>query len=102
VHKSESFWKENAIVLEENDCKLLKILISLLDTGNSRTQAVACYDIGEFIRFHPRGKKIITDLKAKILLMQLMTKPNEEVQKQALLCVQKLLVNNWAYLAKAS
>ena len=59
VHKSEPFWKENALLLEENDNKLLKVLINLLDSDNPRTQAVACYDIGEFVRFHPRGKKFV-------------------------------------------
>ena len=39
-------------------------------------------------------------LGAKVSIMKLMTHQNEEVKKQALLCVQKLMVVNWEYLAR--
>lgn len=85
---------------------------------------MACYDIGEFVRFHPRGKKynlslfpeqpffsdgllliplsrsLIQALDAKVPIMNLMTHPDPAVQKEALLCVQKLMVHNWEYLSR--
>jgi len=61
VHKSEKFWRENAHRLEEDHNKLLLVLKSLLaaDGGSKSTlvQSVACFDIGEFARHHPRGIK---------------------------------------------
>jgi len=47
-----------------------------------------------------RVPRIITALGAKVSVMKLMTHPDEEVKKQALLCIQKLMVVNWEYLAK--
>lgn len=79
--------------------------------------SVACYDIGEFVRFHPRGKayvlivslkvfltlfcRIITQIGLKLDIMKLMTHENPEVKKQALFAIQKTMVTNWEYLAKA-
>jgi V-type H+-transporting ATPase subunit H len=33
-------------------------------------------------------------------IMNLMTHPDPAVQKEALLCVQKLMVHNWEYLSR--
>lgn len=35
------------------------MLISLLDDSNTKNQAVACYDLGEFCRFYPYGRHIL-------------------------------------------
>eukprot|EP01118_Nematostelium_gracile_P006981 TRINITY_DN2260_c0_g3_i1.p1 TRINITY_DN2260_c0_g3~~TRINITY_DN2260_c0_g3_i1.p1 ORF type:complete len:450 (+),score=141.72 TRINITY_DN2260_c0_g3_i1:110-1459(+) len=99
VHRSEKFWKENAHHLEEDNHKLLLVLKEVLVNGNSTlAQAIACFDLGEFARYHPRGKFIIQKLGIKIPLMKLMEDPDNEVRKQALLAVQKLMVTNWEYL----
>jgi len=104
VHKSEKFWRENAHRLEEDNNKLLLVLKSLLaaEGGGKSTlvQAIACYDIGEFARHHPRGKIIVQKLGIKLPLMKLMEDSDPEVKKQALVAVQKLLVTNWEYLSK--
>eukprot|EP01117_Protostelium_nocturnum_P000165 TRINITY_DN10238_c0_g1_i1.p1 TRINITY_DN10238_c0_g1~~TRINITY_DN10238_c0_g1_i1.p1 ORF type:complete len:476 (+),score=98.61 TRINITY_DN10238_c0_g1_i1:176-1603(+) len=100
VHKSEKFWRENAHHLEENQHHLLSVLKDLLtSTSNPTIQAVACYDLGEFARFHPRGKIILNQLGLKITLMGLMEDKDPEVKKNALLAVQKLMVTNWEYLS---
>lgn len=73
VHRSEKFWKENSYRFEEDNYKLLTYttnevtltLQSLLkqyittEVPNSLVTAVACYDIGEFARIHPRGRKYV-------------------------------------------
>lgn len=76
-------------------------------------QAIACYDLGEFARIHPKGKSILevrtsaqrratTALRAaaqsapqetgaKVVLLSLMSAKNADVQKEALFAVQKLM-----------
>jgi len=100
VHRSERFWKENSAKFEEDNCKLLITLKGYLTTEvpNSLVTAVACYDIGEFARIHPRGRTIVQHLGIKIPLMVLMEDKDPEVKKQALTAVQKLMVHNWEYL----
>jgi len=99
VHRSEKFWRENSHRLEEDNNKLLLVLRELLKDGNSHlVQSIACFDIGEFARFHPRGKSIIQKLHIKLPLMKLMEDQDTEVRKHALLAVQKLLVTNWEYI----
>lgn len=46
-----------------------------------------------FISHHPQGRHIVVDLHGKDLVMQLMTSGDSEVQKQALLTVQKIMLS---------
>jgi V-type H+-transporting ATPase subunit H len=57
-----------------------------------RTLAVACHDLGQFIMSHPQGRHIITDLRGKELVMRHLAHPDAQVQKQALLCIQKIML----------
>lgn len=57
-----------------------------------RTLAVACNDLGRFIETHPHGRYVVSDLRGKELVMRLMSHPDPEVQKRALLCVQKIML----------
>jgi len=100
VHRSERFWKENAHKLEEENYKLLGILKGYLtaEVPNPIATAVACYDLGEFGRIHPRGRTIIQQLGIKMPLMLLMEDKDSEVKKQALTAIQKIMVHNWEYL----
>jgi len=77
-------------------------LKEILTTSNDPlVLAVACFDIGEFARFHPRGKVIVGELGVKLPIMNLMEKSSDaEVRKQALLAIQKLMVTNWEYLTR--
>eukprot|EP00455_Lapot_gusevi_P001853 TRINITY_DN1070_c0_g1_i4.p1 TRINITY_DN1070_c0_g1~~TRINITY_DN1070_c0_g1_i4.p1 ORF type:complete len:514 (+),score=176.44 TRINITY_DN1070_c0_g1_i4:83-1543(+) len=100
VH-SEKFWRENFQKFEKENFKMIKKLIELLSRPDKTTIEVACYDLGEFARFHPNGKKVIQKLDGKTKLMAKLTYPSAEVQKQALLAVQKLMVNNWEFLSKS-
>lgn len=53
---------------------------------------MGCHDLGQFILFHPQGRYIVADLRGKELVMRLMSHPDPDVQKQALLCVQKIML----------
>ena len=63
---------------------------------------VACFDLGEFARFHPDGKKIIHKFKGKEVLMKNLQDKSPKVSKAALLATQKLMVANWEFLNKSS
>lgn len=45
--------------------------------------------------------RIITQVGLKLDIMKLMTHENPEVKRQALFAIQKTMVTNWEYLAKA-
>lgn len=115
VH-TEKFWSEHKSKFEDKNYELIRKLAALLDLPmdaeagllpdevkkNEVVVEVACYDLGEFARFHPDGKKIITKINAKDRLMKLMSHSNPKVAKQALVAVQKLLVSNYELLSKMS
>ncbi|KAL2555399.1 V-type proton ATPase subunit H [Forsythia ovata] len=93
MHKNPIFWRENITNFEENDFQILRVLITILDTSTDpRTLAVACFDLSQFIQYHPAGRIIVTDLKAKERVMKLMNHENAEVTKNALLCIQRLFL----------
>ncbi|KAF8098408.1 hypothetical protein N665_0268s0076 [Sinapis alba] len=93
MHKEANFWRENVTCFEENDFQILRVLLTILDTSSDpRSLAVACFDISQFIQYHAAGRVIVTDLKAKERVMKLMNHENAEVTKNALLCIQRLLL----------
>lgn len=95
MHKDPGFWRENITKFEENDFQVLRVLITILDTSNDPTAlAVACYDLSQFIQYHPGGRLIVADLKAKERVMKLMNHENSEVTKYALLCIQRLFLGS--------
>lgn len=94
MHKDPVFWSENITKFEDNDFQVLRVLIAILDSsGDPRALAVACYDISQFIQYHPVGRGIVLDLKGKERVMKYMDHESSEVRKNALLCVQKLLLS---------
>ncbi|XP_072965430.1 probable V-type proton ATPase subunit H isoform X2 [Typha angustifolia] len=93
MHKDPGFWRENITNYEENDFQILLVLMTILDASSDPTAlAVACYDISQFIQYHPAGRIVVSDLKAKERVMKLMNHENAEVRKNALLCVQRLFL----------
>ncbi|XP_065852541.1 V-type proton ATPase subunit H [Euphorbia lathyris] len=93
MHKDPTFWRENIKNFEDNDFQILRVLITILDTSSdSRALSVACFDLSQFIQYHPAGRIIVTDLKAKERVMKLMNHENAEVTKNALLCIQRLFL----------
>jgi len=97
---TEAFFKENARMMEGKDAdfKLVKVLIALLSSKDDEVAAIACYDIGEFVRFYPNGRAIAKRLGAKELVMPLIEHENVELQRHALQCVSKMMVQNWEYV----
>ncbi len=82
-------------------CFVFRRLVDVVKTSKDDTAlAVACYDLGEFARFHPDGKKVISASEGKTaLMMKMQYKENANVARQALLAVQKLMVSNWEFLS---
>ena len=62
VHRSERFWREYVGLFEGNNWEILAKLQQILQSPDSSARAIAvcCYDIGEFARFHPRGKQFVS------------------------------------------
>lgn len=101
VHKQEKFWRENAIKVCEKNYELLKLLVRLLQySPDPQIQAIACHDLGEFIRHYPRARPAFDTLGCKELIMARMAHEDPNVKYEALLAVQKLLVHNWEFLGK--
>jgi V-type H+-transporting ATPase subunit H len=93
MHTSEPFWRQNVQAFEDKDFQLLRVLLKLLETSrDSRTLAVAANDVGRFVEFHPHGRYIVNDLRGKEMLMRLMSSSDLEVQKRALLAVQRIML----------
>jgi len=100
AHRSEKFWRENVLKFEDDHCRVLLVLKELLRSSlDTAVLPVACYDVGEFSRFHPRGRNLISQLGLKEPLMLLMASGDPETKKQALLALQKVMVTNWEYLS---
>eukprot|EP01066_Platyproteum_vivax_P006716 Platyproteum_vivax@DN2443_c0_g1_i1.p1 len=92
---SEKFWHENVMKFEHDEFKAVKRLASLLSSKDTETLAVVCHDLGEFARLHPTGKKILQKLCVKEYVMPLMSHPEREIAREALLCIQKLMLHKW-------
>ncbi|KAJ3392716.1 H(+)-transporting V1 sector ATPase subunit H [Lobulomyces angularis] len=96
AHNSEAFWKQNASRMNERDYELLRILSRIISTSNNPTVlAVAAHDFGQYIKHYPSGKKIVQDIGAKKQIMELMAHSDSDVKYQALMAVQKLMINNY-------
>ena len=74
----------------------IQVLIMLAAGDDEDVASIACYDIGEFVRNYPNGRSIAKRLGAKEVVMQLIENDNEELKRQALLCVSKMMVQNWS------
>jgi V-type H+-transporting ATPase subunit H len=100
VHKEDRFWRENASRFSENNFQIAGVLIDLISNSpNTQVVAVALNDIGRFVRFHPAGRGVIQSIpEAKLTIMEKLNHPDPEIQKEALLAIQKLMVSNWEFL----
>jgi len=85
--------------MEENNFLLIEKLVRVLHTENLeyklKNQAIACFDLGEFCRNHPFGKKILDKYDCKNKIMELIKSPDSDVKENATVAIQKMLLNNW-------
>jgi len=90
------FLQENVRCFEGRnlDFKVLKRLLVHIHSNDHETCAVACFDIGEFVRNYPNGKSIITNFGVKDQLLDLIDHPSLEVQREALRCLSRILLRN--------
>eukprot|EP01032_Pedospumella_encystans_P013842 gene13843-15918_t len=95
---TEKFWRENAKFVEHDNFKSLKTLIHHLESKDPAVVCVALYDLGEFTRFYPNGRVVVSRLGAKDKVIQMMESDNAEVQRHTLQCISKIMVNNWEFL----
>ncbi|CAE6341094.1 unnamed protein product [Rhizoctonia solani] len=96
VHESEAFWKENAARMDEKEFAQLKRLVELLKTSQNNTVlAVAAHDLGQYVKYHDRGKKAVAELGGKARVMELMSHSDADVRYRALLSVQRLVSTPW-------
>ena len=72
-----------------------KKLTKLLASDDDEVVAIACFDIGEFALNYPNGRAIASRLGAKNTILRLIEHDHPEIQHNAIVCVSKLLVNNW-------
>jgi len=103
VH-TEDFWRSNFREFEGRNWRFVRKIISFLDEKkyDDETLEMACFDLGEFARFHPDGRRVIKRLHGKSRVMMLMNSDNSGVAKQALLCIQKIMLKNWEELNKSA
>lgn len=94
----EQFFKENVKLFESkaNDFYLLKLLLTLVSSDDEEVAAIACFDIGEFVRHYPNGRLIAKRLGAKDIIMDLIEHEDADLQRHALQCVSKIMVQNWS------
>jgi V-type H+-transporting ATPase subunit H len=96
---TEQFFKANARKMEgkNGDFSHVKRLIQLIQRReDDETVAMALFDMGEFVRHYPNGKSIANRLGAKQVVMPLLREhESDQIQRQALVCISKMLVNNW-------
>lgn len=100
VHRSERFWRENAIHLNEDKHLLVKYLVEQLQSTDPTVLAVASHDCGQYVRYYPRGRSLIEDLGGKTLIMGNLQHEDGVVRFESLIALQKLMTDNWEFLGK--
>ncbi|KAI9322897.1 armadillo-type protein [Dichotomocladium elegans] len=90
-HQSENFWRQYASRLNDQDNKLLRMLVRLLSTSTHTTiLAITCHDLGQYVKYAgSNGKKFLEDFGAKRRIMELMTHEDPDVRYHALSATQK-------------
>ena len=103
LHTNPAFWRENAQKLNQNDHEVLRMLrILLKEEKDPTTLAVCAHDVGEYVRHYPVGKYNVDKLGLKERVVCLLENDDPKVKSSALLALQKLMLNNWEFMAKTN
>eukprot|EP00118_Oscarella_pearsei_P028652 m.2631 g.2631 ORF g.2631 m.2631 type:complete len:468 (+) comp8806_c0_seq1:82-1485(+) len=101
AHKSDKFWRENIMRFNDRGHEMIILLFQLLgEAPDAQTLAIASHDIGQYVRYYPRGKDYIERTGVKERIMQLLNHHESDVKYEALVATQKMMVHNWEYLGK--
>jgi V-type H+-transporting ATPase subunit H len=98
-HKNQEFWFDNIDKFKENNWKLVKSIINLLNDDSVSdnqlylNQSIICYDLSMLIKVSPEIIKVISNLGTKTKIMTLMNSPNANVKFEALRTTQLLVAN---------
>lgn len=99
VHRLDKFWRDNAARLNDDNHKIVKMLVELLDKAKDPVVlAVAAHDIGEYVHYYPHGRTLVERLNGKALIMNFLGHDDDAVRYEALICVQKLMTQNWGLM----
>eukprot|EP00698_Gefionella_okellyi_P017426 TRINITY_DN5089_c0_g1_i1.p1 TRINITY_DN5089_c0_g1~~TRINITY_DN5089_c0_g1_i1.p1 ORF type:complete len:453 (+),score=97.37 TRINITY_DN5089_c0_g1_i1:47-1360(+) len=100
MHTSDQFWQENINRFEAKDFEIVRVIVSFIKRETPITAlCVALNDVGEFSKYHARGRQILNDFHAKERIMDLLSHEDSQVRKHALLAIQKLLVTKHTFAA---
>jgi V-ATPase subunit H len=69
-------------------------LLRLASGYDEDVAAIACFDIGEFAKHYPNGRMLAKSVGVRDVVMKLIDHENPELQRHALLCVSKILIQN--------
>jgi V-ATPase subunit H len=74
-----------------------KRLVQLVNSHDDEVVAIACYDIGEFVRLYPLGKSIVKQFGTRNAIVKAYNEheTNDEIRHNALICLSKMLITNW-------
>lgn len=95
---TEKFWRENVRELENEEFRMLRVLVRLLDSEDESVQIIALNDLGEFARFYPNGRSILKTIGAKDKVMEMLDQGSDELKQKALRCISKIMVTHWEYV----
>jgi len=94
LHTEQEFWMKNVNHFDEKDFLVLRALLKLLEQSpDATTLAVGCHDLAQFIQHHPRGRQLCHELGAKAVVMRRLEHQDPEVQRNALLAFQRILMS---------
>ncbi len=101
-HRDETFWQANVEKLESNNLEVLRCIVRVLNESTDNTVlSVACHDLAQFVRYHPRGRQIAQSLGVKGRLMELMATGEGDVRRYALNGVQVLMITHWNLMQRS-
>ena len=88
------FFKKYSRKFEDENFKLIKSIINLLDNDDPEVITIACYDIGQWSKYFPDAKFWLESFKGKYKLMSLIDHDDDNVRKEALIAVQSVLIGS--------